>query len=256
MERTYRVCTYFVVLLFVLACTSKKDAVKKTAVFDAEAAVHEVDEKIKERRFEEARELLGDIKRNDTSGEYILLAEVRTGDTFYMEGQYEAAAVEYGHFLKIHPYHTYSSYAQYQLAMTYFKRIGTVDVSYSLAQNALLEFEKLLQLYPRNPYIKVVESRIKACKDILAEYEFYVADFYFRKGSYGAAADRLSGLLERYPGTGKESEALFYLGVSYKNMGEKDKSLSALTTLMEKYPASSKSRDAREVISSLNGKGQ
>ncbi len=251
-----KTCIYLIALIFVFACSTKKDSVKKTPPFEAEAAFNQVDEKIKKGRFEEAREILNTIKTKDTSGEHVPLAQIRIGDTYFKEGLYEEAAVEYEHFLKIHSYHKYAPYAQYQLAMTYFKRIKTVDVSYSVVQKALQEFEKLLRVYPRNPYINVVENRIKACKDILAEYEFYVGKFYFKKGSYGAAAGRFNDLLREYPDSKMELETLYYLGMSYKNTGEKDKSLKALTALIEKYPTTSMSQEAREIIASLSEKKQ
>jgi len=251
-----KICIYFIVLLFAFACSAKKDSVKKTPSFDTETAFKQVDEKMKIGRFEEAREILDTIKTKDTSGEYVPVAQIRTGDTYFKEGLYEEASVEYGHFLKIHVYHKYAPYAQYQLAMTYFKRIKTIDVSYSEVQKALQEFEKLLKRYPRNPYINLVENRIKTCKDNLAEYEFYVGKFYFKKGSYGAAAGRFNDLLLEYPDSKMEMETLYYLGLSYKNSGEKDKSLKALTTLIEKYPAASMSQEAHGIIASLGEKRQ
>jgi outer membrane protein assembly factor BamD len=240
----------FILLLLLPACSSKKDAVKKTSPFDPVAAFQEANEKIKKRRFEEARELLETIRRKDISGEYAKVAQIRIGDTYFKEGLYEEAAVEYEHFLRVHSYHKYAVYAQYQLAMTFFKRIDTADVSYETAQRALKEFEKLLRLYPRNPYISVVENRIRACNNTLAEYEFYVGEFYFKKGAYRAAAGRFSGLLQTYPKSNKVPESLYYLGISYRNLGEKDNALETLSALIEKYPTTSLSKDAKEVIAS------
>jgi len=159
--------------------------------------------------------------------------------------------VEYESFLKIHPYHKYAHYAQYQLAMSYFKRIRTPDVSYGFAKKALKEFEKLQMFYPRNPYMDVVDGRIKVCKNILAEHEFYVGEFYFKKGSYGAAKERFIQLLKNYPDSKKEIDALYYLGLSYANLGNKDKARETLMTLIEKYPAARESVEARKLIASF-----
>jgi outer membrane protein assembly factor BamD len=218
-----KIIILFILLLLFPACSSKKDAVKKTSPFDPVAA------------FQEANE-------------YAKVAQIRIGDTYFKEGLYEEAAVEYEHFLRVHSYHKYAVYAQYQLAMTFFKRIGTADVSYEVAQRALKEFEKLLRLYPRNPYISVVENRIRACNNILAEYEFYVGEYYFKKGSYRAAVGRFSGLLRDYPKSNKVPESLYYLGISYQNLGERNNALETLSALIEKYPTTSLSKDAKEVI--------
>jgi len=242
-----------IALTLVFAC-SKKDAVKKTSLFEAESVFQQANDKIKKGRYEDAREILESIITQDTSGKFSPLARIRIGDTYFEDEQYEEAAAEYRHFLQIHPHHKYSSYTQYQLAMSYFKQIGTVDVSYSFARKALDEFEQLLKIYPRNPYLSVVENRIKACKNILAEYEFYVGKFYFKKGSYGAAAGRFSHLIQNYPDSKKELESLYYLGLSYNEIGDKDKSLKALKTLIDKYPDTRLSREAKETIASFNEK--
>lgn len=236
-------CSYF-----------KKDSVRKDSAFDARSAFHQVEEKMNKRKYADARDILSEIKAKDTSGEYAILAQIRVGDTYYKEGMYEEAAVEYQRFLDLHSYHKYASYAQYQLAMTHYKRIKTVDISYGFVKNALAEFEKLLKIYPRNPYVDIVENRIRSCKNMLAEYEYYVAQFYYKKGSYSAAAGRFEDMIRNFPDAEKEPDALYFLGVAYRKIGEHDKSLLAFTRLIEKYPATRYSREAREMIASFKEK--
>ena len=238
-----------VILLLSTACS--KDAIKGEAAFDPEASIAKADELIKDGYFDEAREVLEEIKARDASRQYALMAKLRIADTYFADELYDEAAVEYESFLSIHSHHKYASYAQFRLAMTYFKRIGTVDVSYSWAQRAIREFEKLKRQYPRNPYMDITESRIKMCNRILAEYEFYVGDFYFKKESYEAAAFRLNGMLEKYPDSKMEAQALYYLGLSYENLGQRDKALTMFNTLIEKFPTIKLSSDAKELIASF-----
>ncbi len=239
-------------MLLVIGCSSKKDMVKKSSVLDAEAVFAQAKEKEKDGYYEEARKLLESIKVQDTSGKYAIVAQIRIADTYYKEELFEEAIIEYGHFLRVHPYNKYASYAQYKLGMSYFSRIKTADVSYSLAQKALDEFEKLLRVYPRNPYINMVENRIRMCKGVLAEHEFYVGQFYYKKGSYNAAAGRFKVLIQKYPHSKKGAEALYYLGLSYKEIGETEKSLNALNTLIDKYPTIKLARDAKKLIAAIN----
>jgi outer membrane protein assembly factor BamD len=236
-----------IVLFLVFSC---KTALKEPS-FEPEASLEKANELIKTGYYEDAREILEEIKAKDASQKYATIAKLRIADSYLDDELYEEAAVEYESFLNIHPYHKYSPYAQYKLAVTYFRRIKTVDVSSSWAQKALEEFEKLQRKYPRNPYMDITDSRIQACKRILAEYQFYVGKFYFKKGSYKAASGRFNDLLETYPDSKKEPEALFFLGLSYKNMGEEGKAKSALSLLIEKFPTIKLSNEAREHISHL-----
>jgi len=244
---------YLLPLMFIAlisGCSSLNS--KDSAVFDPEASFKKANALIEEGYYEDAREVLEDIKAKDASRNYATLAVVRIADTYFENREYEEAAAEYENFLGVHPYHKYSPYAQYKLAMCYYRRIGTIDVSYSWAKTALDEFEKLLKQYPRNPYIDVVEKRIQACRQILAEYEFYVGQFYFKKGSYGAAALRFDGLVRNYADSKNESNALYYLALSYENMGRRDEAVTTLSALIKKFPTIKLSIEAKALIESFN----
>jgi outer membrane protein assembly factor BamD len=224
----------------------------KPPVFEPESSLNEATEKMKEGHYEEAREILQTIIAKDASQQYALLAKLKIADSYFDEELYEEAVAEYENFLKVYEHHKFSSYAQFHLAMSYFKRIKTPDVSFTTAKRALTEFEKLQRDYPRNPYMDVTESRIKSCKRVLAEHEFYVGEFYFKKGSFEAAKNRLQVLLDTYPGSIKESEALYYIGLSYEKLGQRDNAITTLTTLIHKFPATELSNEAKKLISSFN----
>lgn len=241
-----------VIMLLFASCSYFKTAKKEDAVFDPEESLKEANQLIRKGYFEDAREILETIKAKDASRKYSTVAELRIADTYFEDELYEEAIIEYRNFLSMHTHHKYASYAQYKLAMSYFKQIKTVDVSYSWAKKAKYEFELLQRRYPRNPYMNITDNRIKMCNRVLAEYEFYVANFYFKKGSYDAAVKRFTGMLENYPDSKKESEALYYLGLSYHNLGERDKALHALNILLNKYPAIELSNNAKELVASLN----
>jgi outer membrane protein assembly factor BamD len=245
-------CFVILIALSVFAgCAFFKEAIKEPE-FDPEKSFEEANELMEDGFHEKARELLEDIMVKDPSRKYSTLARIRIGDTYFEEELYDEAIVEYESFLDLHPYHKYAPYAQYKVAMSYFNRIRTVDVSYSWAKWALREFRKLQERYPRNPYMDSVDGRIRTCNRILAEYEFYVGDFYFKKGAYNAAAERFGGLIRTYPDSKKESEALYYLGLSYMNIGDKEKAIFYLGSLVDKFPATKLSAEAQGIIDSYS----
>lgn len=238
----------FVLIILVFSCSRGK---KDTSFFEPAEMFKEADVLISNKKYEEAREILENIRVKDASMKYATLAKLRIADTFFEDESYEEAAVEYESFLNVHSRHRYASYAQFKLAMCYFKRIKAVDVSSSWAKRALNEFEKLQQNYPRNPYLDITDERIKVCKSVLAEFELYVGRFYFKKGSFNAAVLRFNNILQIYPSSANEPEALYYIGVSYKKLGEQDKAEAALNSLIEKYPSMKISGKAKEVLASI-----
>ncbi|MBI5195913.1 MAG: outer membrane protein assembly factor BamD [Nitrospirae bacterium] len=239
---------FLAVSILLSACGGKKEV---APVFNPDASFKQAAEKAKEGYYEEARKILEEVKAQDASGKYSPLAQIRIGDMYFEEGSYEEAAAEYERFLDIHSYHRYAYYAQYQLAMCYYRRIDTIDVSYGWARQALTEFEKLQTTYPRNPYMNVTESRIKECRNILAGFEFYVGEFYFKKESFNAAVLRFNQVLQKYPDSKKESDALYYLALSYKNLGDKDKAIEALNMLLDKHPTTRQADAAKKLMTTL-----
>jgi outer membrane protein assembly factor BamD len=219
-----------------MASCSGKSTTKPEETFDPEKAFTEANELIEKKDYEKARETLIEIKNKDMSKKFAPLAQLRIADSYIKEDEPELGIAEYKKFLDAYPDHQYAPYAQYQIGMVYFEKIEDVERGYSWAEKALKEFETLKKMFPRNPYRDVLDLRIEKCKNIMAEYEFLVGEFYYKKGSYNAAIGRFEVLLKEYPGYYKEADVLFYTGMSYKNLTQKDKASEYLTRLIEKYP--------------------
>ena len=242
---------HLIIFIFIFGCASDKTGIKENQPFNPEDSFKKANDLIEKKNYEEARKILEEVRTRDSSREYAVLAKLRIADTYFENESYEEAAGEYEAFLAVDSYNKYASYAQYKLALSLFKQIKTIDTSYSTVQRALSEFEKLRRNYPRNPYMDITESRIKACRQMLAEHEFYVGDFYYKKGAYTAAARRFNALLKDYPGSTREPEALYYLGLSYMNSGQHGLALSTLKTLIEKFPSLEISSKAQKQLSSI-----
>ena len=106
-------------------------------------------------------------------------------------------------------------------------------------------------MFPRNPYKDVIELRIEKCRNTIAEYEYLVGNFYYKKGSYNAAIKRFEGLMEKYPDYKGEGDALFFTGLSYKHLNQKDKASEYLTRFIEKYPNNKNMHDAKKALAVL-----
>jgi len=247
-----RIFHYLFIFLFLytVSCSSKP-ATKPSEIFDPEKAFAKANEQFEKSNFDKAREAFYEVKNRDLSKKYAPFAQLRIADSYVREEEPDRAVAEYKKFIEEYPDHKYASYAQYQIAMVYFNQIESPERGYSEAAKALEEFEKLKKMFPRNPYKDVVEARIAKCKTIIAEYEFLVGEFYYKKESYQAAITRFEELLKKFPGYKREADALFYTGISYKKLGMKDKASEYLTRLIEKYPDSKKAKDAKKELGSL-----
>jgi outer membrane protein assembly factor BamD len=248
--KTFRYASAFLVILLLFSC-SGKSAVRTGEEFNAEKLFAKANKLIDDKDYTEARAVLLQVRNRDLTKKFAPLAQLRIADSYVKEDETELAVAEYRKFLEMYPDHRHAPYAQYQIAMIYFNQIEGAERGYSGAATALAEFEKLKRNFPRNPYRDVIDLRIEKCRNVMADYEFMVGEFYMEKESYHAAIERFEGLLKNFPDYKKPEKVLWDLALSYRKTGEKEKSAEYLNRLIEKYPASAFAADARKALSSL-----
>lgn len=237
-------------LILTLFSCSGKTPIRTYEEFDAEKSLTKANKLIDEKEYADARAALLEIKNRDLTKKFAPIAQLRLADSYVKEEDPEPAVAEYRKFLEMYPDHRHAPYAQYQIAMVYFNQIEGPERGYGGAEKALAEFEKLKRDFPRNPYKDLIDIRIEKCKNVMADYEFLVGEFYMKKGSFVAAIERFEGLLKNFPDYKKQEKVLLNLGISYKKAGQKEKSEEYLKTLLEKYPNSPLTADAKKELPS------
>lgn len=223
--------TILIVLLALTACASKEPP------FDPITAFKEGEESMKSGDYEKARKRYQEIEEKSPDRSYDAMLMMRIADTYFGEEKYSEAAVEYQAFLNYHPAHKDAPYAQYQIAMCSYKDLLTIDRDPTPAHNVIREMRKLVEKYPKSVYGGEAQRYIVIARDWIADYELYVARFYYRKGAYKSAVGRCEKLLADFPETRAEKDALYYAGLSHQKLGEKDLARDRFTTLARKYPA-------------------
>ncbi len=209
----------------------------KEPPFDPVSAFREAEEYMHKQGYEKARKNYQAIQEKSPDKSYDAVLMLRVADTYYGEEKYSEALVEYQAFLNYHPVHKDAAYAQYQIAMCNYNDLTTIDRDPAPAYAVVKEMRKLLEKYPKSGYEEQARKYIAICTDWIADYELYVARFYYKKESYKAAVSRCERLLQSYPGSSAEKDALYYAGLSYLELGEKDRARARFETLAQKYPA-------------------
>ncbi len=221
----------FIFLLVLFAGCASKDA-----PFDAVTVFKEAEESMRKEDFEKARKRYQEIQEKSPDKSYNADLMLRIADTYYGEEKYSEAQVEYQAFLNYHPVNKDAPYAQFQIAMCSYKDLTTIDRDPAPAHAVIREMRKVIEKYPQSGYEEQAKKYISICTDWVAEYELYVAHFYYKKGSYRAAVGRCEKLLKDYPGSRSEKDALYYAGLSYAAIGERDLANAHFETLAQKYP--------------------
>jgi outer membrane protein assembly factor BamD len=234
------------VMGLLLACGGKG---VKTTGGDPETLYREGLVRFNKRDYSDALKRFQELKANfPDNPPYTLWAELKVGDCHFLKKEYVEAIAAYEEFKKIHPTHEEMPYVQYQIGMSHFKQMLTLDRDQTATKKALSNFEYLIANFPPSLFTEKAKEKIEICRKQLADHEFYVGNYYYKQKNYGAASHRFQGLLVNFPKMTNEDEILFLLGKSYLGLDQDDKARGALSRIVYEYPQSSHSREAKRLL--------
>jgi outer membrane protein assembly factor BamD len=248
-------------LLLAIACAGPHVSLSgelkygKTAEDDYKAGVEEAQGK----HYEEAARFFERVKTKYPFSKYAALSELRLADIKFDQDRFVEAADAYAQFLKLHPSHEQADYAAFRVGLAHW-RDGPNDFmlfppSYEkdlvAVREALKTLDEFLKKYPDSKYRPEAEKMAKQARARLAEHEWYVAEFYAKRGHWAGAAARLENLLREYPGTGRDVDALLALAQAYLKLDERYRAQQALQQLIVKHPQDPRRPQAEKLLASL-----
>lgn len=180
---------------------------------------------------------------------------MKRGEAFFEKEEFAEAIVEYNHFLDLHRNHMLASYAAFRIGESHMKRAKGIERDPEPIQKAIDSFERLRRDYPGSRYDGQAAEKIQECHDLLAQMHLFVGQFYYRRGSYLAAAHRFEQIMKIYPDKSVAPDALYFLALSYHDLGADDWASEQLTLLAEKYPNTAHSGDGAKLLAKI-GKNQ
>lgn len=237
-----------VVLSFLFGCSGKGKDVKKIEG-DPEILYKQGLTRFNKRDYPEALKKFEELKSSfPDSPPYTLLAELKVGDCHFLQKEYVEAIAAYEEFKKTHPSHEEITYVQFQIGMSYFSQMLTLDRDQTPTKKALSSFEYLIANYSPSLFTEKAREKIGVCKKRLADHEFYIGNFYYKQGRFQAAASRFEELLEKFPKDPDEDKTLYFLGKSYLEFEQWDKAEAAFTKIVTEYRKSPHYEEAKAIL--------
>ena len=176
---------------------------------------------------------------------------MKRGEAFFEKEEYAEAIVEYTHFLDLHRTHVLASYAMFRIGESQMKLDKGPQRDPAPIQKAIEVFERLRKDFPGSRYDGPALQKIQECHNLQAQMHLFVGQFYYRRGSYLAAAHRFDQIMKLYPDKSVAPNALYYLALSYHDLGADDWASEKLTLLAEKYPDSALSSEGRSLLAKI-----
>ena len=126
-------------------------------------------------------------------GRYAEQAQAELIYAYYMNSQFEASQSAAERFINLHPRHSHTGYAFYMKGLAaftddsgLFSRYFQSDLAKReviMAQSSFDELSDFVSRYPRSEYVPHAKQRMIYLRNLLAEHEIYVADFYMKRGA-------------------------------------------------------------------------
>lgn len=230
----------FGVLLLVLLVAGVGAGCGKEAMEDpilrlsSEEAFNRGQELMESKKYELAREHFAHAFQTAPNSEIGRDALLLQADAYYLAGGEQnliRAEGKYRDFNNRYPTSDRGAYVQYQIARCLHERKRKPDRDQGETRKGIEAYQELLALYPTSEHAEAAEAGIAELRVSLAEHDFLVAKYQFRRGLHGAAVNRLEGLLEDYPDYPGLDRALCMLGRSYLRLELPGQARKALTRL-------------------------
>ncbi len=167
---------------------------------------------------------------------------------YYKSGALEQAVETADTFMRENPIDSRVDYALYIKGLAYYEQDAGIlerwfrrDISNRPPEDVDLAYTSLRRLvdrYPDSEYAADAEQRMLAIKERMCAYENHVADYYMRRGSYVAAANRAKGALEQYNGAAGNETSLKIMVDAYDKLGMTGLRDNARRVLEENFPGS------------------
>jgi outer membrane protein assembly factor BamD len=207
-------------------------------------------------RFDIARLTLNTLMNTYDQSEYMAKAKLAIADSWYREGGSHGLAqaeAEYKDFILFYPTMQEAPEAQEKVCLIHFRQLEKADRDPTQALRAEEECRTLLTQFPNSKFAPQGQQILRNIQEVLAEGEYKVGSFYYTKGVFYSAANRLQGLTDHYPLFSKADEALWKLGESYGHMGPKfrQRGGEALSKLVKDYPLSPYAEQAKKRLKEM-----
>ncbi|SDY63821.1 Beta-barrel assembly machine subunit BamD [Lysobacter sp. yr284] len=162
-------------------------------------------------------------------GPYTEQALIETAYAQYKSGKHDDAISSIDRFIRTYPTHRNIAYLYYLRGLVnssrdtvFLQKVWRLDVSrrdLATPMQAYNDFQIVVERYPNSRYAQDARKRMIVLRDTFARHELDVSLYYLRRTAYVAAADRAKFLLETYPQSGYQYDAVAVLMKSYEGLG-------------------------------------
>jgi outer membrane protein assembly factor BamD len=148
---------------------------------------------------------------------------------YYMKEDYALSVAMADRFIRVHPLNVNVDYAYYLRGVAgYYQGLGVLERIFRVdlatrdleqIKKAYISFNELTIRFPNSRYTPAAHQYMIYLRNIMAEHELQVAQYYYERKAYLGAANRASGIVAHYQGSPAVIPALDVMAKSYQALG-------------------------------------
>jgi outer membrane protein assembly factor BamD len=179
-------------------------------------------------------------------GPYAEQAQVEMAYAQFKSGKHEDAVSTIDRFIRTYPTHRNTVYMYYLRGLSnaardtvFLQRVFSLDTSnrdLTAPMQAYNDFSIVAERYPNSRYAADARQRMVFLRNQFARYEINTGLYYLRRGAWVAAADRSKYLLETYPQSEYQNDAVAILAEAYTRLGNQTLADDAKRVLQQNDP--------------------
>lgn len=244
-RKSGRIASTLAVCVFLLAGCAGLET-DDTANWTPEEHYAEAKAALKDGLYEQAIKYYEKLESRYPYGKYAQQAQIEIAYAYFKSNDAANTIVACDRFIKTHPNHVNVDYVHYLKGLATFNEdlgiIGKLsgedftDRDPKGMRESYETFRVLVTRFPDSKYAEDSRLRMAYLINSLASNELHVANYYFNRGAYLAAANRAQYSIKTYPEAPANEQALVMMAKSYDKMGMAELRDGAIKVLRLNYP--------------------
>jgi len=234
------------ILVFLNGCATKETGPDAFKNMTAQQIFAEGEKKLSQHSYQDATkrfEAIDALYPFDPEAEQ---SQVDAIYAYYKSDEIEEAITAADRYIHLYPQGTHTDYVYYMRGIMNFDRskhwfqkwhpVKSEQRDLTYMQQSFVDFNELLSNFPHSVYAKDASERMLSVRNYIAQHELNVANFYFDRKAYVAAANRADYVVKHFPGAPQTFDALNLMLKSYREVGAEEQANDTLRILQLNYP--------------------
>lgn len=253
-----RLSALILVLTSLVGCASTSDPADAYKGESAEQIFQKGEKDMRDHSYRDAVKRFEALDVQYPIGRNTEIAQLQIIYAYYMTDEYALAEASASRFIHSHPTDPHVDYAYYMRGLSnYFQNLGVFERIFAidLAKRDLTQIKKsyddfaaLVERFPESRYAPAAHQYMIYLRNVLANHELQVAQYYYDREAYVAAANRATLVVRHYQGAPAVADALVIMARSYRALQLKPNEQEVMEVLQYNYPNSNYVKEATQSI--------